>query len=112
MTAYAIATLRNLDMNAEIADYARRIEDTMAPYEGRFLIHGGPQRPLEGSWHGQITVLLEFPDIEAAQAWYDSPAYQEILPLRARNSVGEVVLIEGVPEGYSAASVARRIEGG
>lgn len=111
MSAYALATFRNLEMNEEIAEYTSRIDATLAAFGGRFLIHGGPHHEMEGSWHGQITVLLEFPDIDRAQAWYASPAYAEILPLRTRNSEGEVVLIEGVPERYSADTVARRIRG-
>lgn len=111
MSAYALATFRNLDMNEEISDYTRRIDATLTPFGGRFLIHGGPKHEKEGNWHGEVTVLLEFPEIDRAQAWYASPAYAEILPLRTRNSEGEVVLIEGVPEGYSADTVARRIRG-
>ncbi|MBT7542087.1 MAG: DUF1330 domain-containing protein, partial [Gammaproteobacteria bacterium] len=35
-------------------------------------------------------VVLEFPDNQALQGWYDSPEYQEIHPLRADNSEGHV----------------------
>jgi uncharacterized protein (DUF1330 family) len=41
--------------------------------------------------------------VERAHAWYDSPAYQEILPLRTENSEGATILVEGVEEGYRAA---------
>jgi len=53
--------------------------------------------------------VIGFPDLDAARAWYDSPAYQEILPLRTRNSDGVTLLVDGVPEGYRAASYAAKL---
>lgn len=99
--AYAIAYLQDVDFGDAIVEYIERIEETMAPYGGRFLVHGGRLTPLEGTWDGDV-VLLEFPDAAAAQAWYDSPAYQEILPLRTAHSQSVTCLVEGVPGGYRA----------
>jgi uncharacterized protein (DUF1330 family) len=44
---------------------------------------------------GTVTVVLKFESKEAAKAWYDSPEYQEALPLRRANSSGVAVLCEG-----------------
>ena len=41
-------------------------------------------------------VVIEFPDFAAAQAAYRSEEYQENLKIRLANSVGDVVLLEGV----------------
>ena len=54
-------------------------------------------------------MVIGFPDLDAARAWYDSPAYQEILPLRTRNSDGVTLLVDGVPDGYRAASFADKL---
>ena len=68
------------------------IDATMAPFGGRFVLHGdGNRRVLEGSFSGDI-IMLSFPNRRAAEAWYESPAYQAILPLRTRNSDGDVLL--------------------
>ena len=40
---------------------------------------------LEGAWPGHL-IIIEFPDRERVHAWYESAAYQEILPLRTNNS--------------------------
>lgn len=101
MTAYAIAHLRDVDLNAEIADYIRRIDETLKPFAGRFLIHGVTPEVLEGPWDGDL-VVIAFPDRDAAQAWYASPGYQAILPLRTRNSRSAAFIVEGAPEGYRA----------
>ena len=52
-------------------------------------------RPLEGEWHGDRTVLLEFDSVEAAQAWYDSPAYQAAAPLRHAAATTNAVILAG-----------------
>jgi uncharacterized protein (DUF1330 family) len=107
-SAYAVAHLRTVDQNAEIVDYLRRIDATLDPFGGRFVVHGTLPEVLEGEWPGFL-VVIGFPDLDAARAWYDSPAYQEILPLRTRNSDGVTLLVDGVPEGYRAASYAAKL---
>ena len=73
--AYAIAYLREVDLGAEILEYIEKIDATLAPYGGRFLVHGGELNPAEGTWDGDI-VIIEFPNGADAAAWYESPAYQ------------------------------------
>jgi uncharacterized protein (DUF1330 family) len=97
--AYAVAYLREVDVNAQVVDYIERIDATLAPYGGRFLVHGGAITPAEGTWDGDI-VIIAFPSAAAAQQWYDSPAYQAILPLRTDNSRSVAAIVEGVPTGY------------
>ena len=103
MTAYAVAHLRSVDQNAEIVEYLQRIDATLDPFAGRFVVHGVLPDVVEGEWPG-VLVVIGFPDPDAARAWYDSPAYQEILPLRTRNSDGVTLMVDGVPEGYRAAT--------
>ncbi|WP_193606763.1 DUF1330 domain-containing protein [Nocardioides lijunqiniae] len=99
--AYALAYLREVDLGAEIIDYIGRIDATLAPYGGRFLVHGGPVTGIEGTWDGDL-VVIAFPDRAAAQQWYDSPAYQEILPLRVEHSQSIACIVDGVPTCYQA----------
>ena len=51
---------------------------------------------LEGEWPHERTVVLEFPSREKAEAWYHSPAYQKILPLRLRCMTSNFVIMDGV----------------
>ncbi|MGW6547412.1 DUF1330 domain-containing protein [Streptomyces massasporeus] len=80
-------------------EYLERIQDTLDPFHGRFLIHGPPAEVVEGSWPGSM-VLIEFPGLAEAGAWYASSAYQRILRLRTDHIDGDVVLVEGVGAGY------------
>lgn len=108
MPAYAIASLRTVDFNDEIVDYLRRIDASLDPFAGRFLVHGSTPEVLDGDLPGAV-VVIEFPDLAAAHAWYASPGYQAILPLRLRNSTGGAVIVDGAPDGYRAAHYAAKM---
>lgn len=108
MTAYAIAHLRDVDLNAEIVDYIKRIDETLTPFGGRFLIHGVTPDVMEGPWEGDL-VVIAFPDRDAAHGWYASPAYQAILPLRTDNSRSAAIILDGVPDGYRAADFLAKL---
>ncbi|MGF3022849.1 DUF1330 domain-containing protein [Methylobacterium aquaticum] len=104
LPAYAVAHLRQVALGPAIATYLARIDATLAPFGGRFLIHGARPEPLEGDVSGDL-VVIAFPDRARARAWYESPAYQAILPLRTAHSDGVVVLIDGVPADHRATDI-------
>ena len=101
---YAIAYLRDVDVNNEIVSYIERIDATLAPYGGHFIVHGGHITPAEGVWDGDI-IVIRFPGIDAAREWYASPGYQEILPLRTRNSDGNAIIIDGNADDHRGADI-------
>jgi uncharacterized protein (DUF1330 family) len=104
MKAYAIAILNDVQIGPPIVEYLERIDSTLAPYGGRFIVHGGPADVREGTNPGDV-IIIEFPDTAHAAQWYESAAYQEILPLRTQNSVGTALLIEGVDADHRATDV-------
>jgi uncharacterized protein (DUF1330 family) len=107
--AYAIGHLRDVRMGPDILEYLRRIDETLAPFGGRFAIHGATPEILEGDWTGDL-IAIRFPDPASARAWYGSPAYQEIIPLRTGSATGDVILVDGVPEGHRATDILARGE--
>ncbi|WP_328654939.1 DUF1330 domain-containing protein [Micromonospora sp. NBC_00330] len=108
MTAYALAHLRKAPVHAEVLTYLERIDATLAPFAGRFIVHGGTIDVLEGDWPGDV-IVIEFPDLEQARSWYRSSDYQEIKPLRTRHLAGEVILVDGVEPGHDSSQLAASI---
>lgn len=104
MTAYAVAVIRETRFGDEIKEYLRRIDDTLAPFSGKYRVHGGPYQPLEGTWSGDL-VVIEFPSMEQARGWYDSDAYRAIRPLRTEHTEGDVLLVQGVRESHKGADL-------
>ena len=101
---YAVGLLHDVEMGPEIVAYVEGSDETLAPFGGRFIIHGGPVTELEGTWTGDL-IVIEFPDRAAAEGWYDSPAYKAIVPLRTGYSNGVAILIDGVGEGHAATDI-------
>ncbi|AEW95050.1 MULTISPECIES: DUF1330 domain-containing protein [Streptomycetaceae] len=93
MPAYVIANITTLSENPDLAEYRRRAQATMDPFEGRFVIRGGKVDVREGGWHPVHLSVLEFPTGKHARDWLESPGYREILPLRASVET-ELVIVE------------------
>ena len=104
MPAYAVAHLSKLHVNREVVRYLNRIDATLEPYEGQFLVHGRKSEVVEGDFPGYC-IIIQFPDLEHARGWYHSGAYQKIVELRSDNCEGSVILVDGVPEGYRASDL-------
>ena len=104
MPAYAVAHMRQVTPGPAIVKYLERIDATLAPFGGRFLVHGGRVEAVEGTWPGHL-IVIEFPDRARADAWYHSTAYQEILALRTDNSRSDVIIAEGVGSNHRATDV-------
>ncbi|MGR9092554.1 MAG: DUF1330 domain-containing protein [Gammaproteobacteria bacterium] len=96
MTTYALVELTINDSDG-MGPYMEKVADTVAAHGGKYLIRGGETEVLEGTI-GQhpLKVVLEFPDKQAAKAWYDSPEYQAILPARLNHTAGNFLLVEGI----------------
>jgi uncharacterized protein (DUF1330 family) len=104
MPAYAVAHMRQVTMGPAIAEYLERIDATLAPFGGRFLVHRGEVEVVEGNWPGHL-IIIEFPDRARVHDWYCSIAYQQIVTLRTDNSHSDVIVAGGVDSGHRATDV-------
>ena len=52
-------------------------------------------RVVEGTWHGDQTVVLEFESVDAARAWYESEGYQKAAKLRQAAADCNAVILSG-----------------
>jgi uncharacterized protein (DUF1330 family) len=94
MPGYVIADIDVHDPE-HYPEYTSRVPATLEPFGGRFIVRGGTTETLEGSWSPKRLVVLEFPSVEQARAWYESEIYREPKALRQRYSTGTLLLVEG-----------------
>ena len=94
MKGYVIANIEVTDP-AGYEAYRSRTAEVVAQYGGRFLVRGGTVEVREGEPDIGRFIVIEFADMDAARAFYDSPEYQAILPHRTANSNGSLFLVEG-----------------
>lgn len=91
---YIIFTEHITDADA-IAAYSQAAIPSVIAAGATPLIAGPAERVAEGEWHGHTTVLLEFPSLDAANAWYDGPEYQAVIGQRHGAAVSNVAVFEG-----------------
>lgn len=108
MKAYAIGHLTNVRMNEEILRYLQQIDSTLAPYQGHFIVHGATPDIKEGEWTGDL-IIIEFPNQLKANSWFESTAYQNIASLRANNSEGTIMIVEGVDLDHKATDILQSL---
>ena len=97
MSAYLVAHLNITDPTAFEA-YRAAVPEVIARFGGTYLVRGGAVETLEGEWRVPRLVIIAFESMAQAKRFYDSPDYQEILPLRLAAAQGEVALVQGVPD--------------
>ena len=95
MATYIVFTRESTHDAAELATYSEQVGDTLAGHPVQVLAAYGPQEVLEGP-DVEGVVILEFPSLAAAKAWYDSPAYRQVREHRFRGAAYRAVIVEGV----------------
>jgi len=95
---YAIILMDVLDRDTYV-DYARRATTIETRYGGMPLVVSDIDEVVEGEWPSERVVILEFPSIEQARAWYRDPEYQELIPLRHKATVSMITFVEGFLQG-------------
>ena len=80
--------------------YKSMAPPAIAAHGGRYLVRGGQVDVLEGSWAPKRFVVLEFPSAEQARAWWSCSEYAEPKKLRQASADTQMILVEGVPEGF------------
>ena len=67
--------------------YQQRVTPLIAQHGGRLHATGQHLETFEGTPPDRRVVILEFPDIQALRAFWDSPEYTEVRALREGCSV-------------------------
>lgn len=92
MSAYFIAnyTITNYE---EYMKYVQEVIPLLAKIGGKTLVAGEGHTVVEGT-PAKATVIIEFADRAALEAWYNSAEYQQIVPLRHANSAGWAIFAD------------------
>ncbi|MGA7824981.1 MAG: DUF1330 domain-containing protein [Steroidobacteraceae bacterium] len=94
MSAYLLAQIQVHDWDT-YKQYTARTPAIIAKHGGRFLVRGGETEVLEGEGAGRRVVVLEFPSMVAARAFYQSPEYQEVKRIRTSGSDAQFLIVQG-----------------
>jgi uncharacterized protein (DUF1330 family) len=95
MKAYVLVDVTVTDP-ARYEDYKKLSPGSLQPFEGKFIVRGGMTETLEGDWQPGRIVVLEFPSLERAKAWWSSPGYAPAKAIRQSASNTRMIVVEGI----------------
>ena len=97
MAAYIIVEI-DIHDSKTYEDYKKLTPGSLTPYDGKFIVRGAQTESLEGDWHPQRIVVLEFPSLEKAKAWWASEEYAPAKAIRQSASKTKMIVVEGYEE--------------
>ena len=95
MSAYVISEVDVRDATGFEA-YRAIAAETIAKYDGRYLVRGGAASVVEGGPPPKAIIIVEFPTMERLREWYASPEYAEALKVRENALDRRLIFVEGV----------------
>ncbi|MEH2361889.1 DUF1330 domain-containing protein [Nostoc sp.] len=94
MAVYLIADVKVTD-DAWISDYAANVHEIVRNHGGKYLSRSGNITTIEGEGLGTTLIaLMEFPSIEAVQAFANDPAYAKYRQARQSGSISSLNVID------------------
>jgi uncharacterized protein (DUF1330 family) len=97
MSAYFLFQNLTVDDAAAFEEYKRRVPETVTRYGGAYRILGGAAQVVEGAGtFAAPDVMIEFPSVEAARAWYQSDDYRPLKAMRLAALRANGLLVEGL----------------
>ncbi|MCW5911156.1 MAG: DUF1330 domain-containing protein [Cyclobacteriaceae bacterium] len=94
MPAYLIVEV-SIHNPSEYEDYKKLTPGSLKNYRGKFIVRGAKTECLEGEWNPERIVVLEFPTVALAKAWWASEEYAAAKALRQRTAHTKMILVEG-----------------
>ena len=95
MPAYVVVEVEVNDPD-RYEDYKKMVPPSLEKFGGRFIVRGGKTHTLEGGWAPKRFVMVEFPSVEQARAWWDSPEYRAARDLRWATAESQMIIAEGI----------------
>jgi uncharacterized protein (DUF1330 family) len=95
---YVVVTIKKVKDLEAFRDYAVKVAAIVERYGGKYVAVDKAPEVRDGEWPFARTVILTYPNFAAAQRWYDSPEYQEIIPIRKRAIDANIVIVRDPEE--------------
>lgn len=94
MRAYEIVDVK-IDDQELYSEYEKLTPASLASYGGKFIVRGPETEILEGEWQPGRLVILEFPTVTKAKAWWNSPEYEKAKSIRQKASRTNMIIADG-----------------
>ncbi len=92
MTAYLIANVLETIDGDKLKEYSAANHEFMVAYGGK-VVKGGPGTVIEGDITSDRAVIIEFPDMDSLNGWYNSTDYQPLKAMRLSAAKGFLIAV-------------------
>ena len=93
--AFLIAEIKVNDPDGYKA-YVAKVPAVTDAFGGRFIVRGGKTESIEGAEPAGRVAIIQFRSMEELKRYWNSPAYQEIAPMRHKTATSRIYFVEGV----------------
>ena len=92
---YAIFNI-NVTNPENYKHYIEQVSSVAKKFGAEYIVRGGENQVIEGTWQHPRTVVMRFPSYEKALEWYNSDTYKPLKELRQKGSEGNIIIIKGI----------------
>jgi uncharacterized protein (DUF1330 family) len=94
MAAYIVVEV-SISNHEDYEEYKKLTPASIAAYDGKFIVRTTKTESIEGDWHPERFVILEFPSAERAKEWWNSTEYAKAKGIRQKAATTKMLLAEG-----------------
>jgi uncharacterized protein (DUF1330 family) len=96
MSVYMIIEAKEVMNKQKYAEYVQKVPPTIEKFGGKYLARGGQVTVFSGDWKPARLIIVEFASMEKFNAWWHSPEYRAIAPLREQGAKTNAIIVEGI----------------
>ena len=96
MSVYMIVEAKEVTDKGKYGEYIQKVPQTIEKFGGTYLVRGGNTKVVSGDWDPKRVIIVQFESMEKFDAWWNSPEYRAVAPLREQGARTNAVVIEGV----------------
>ena len=95
---YQIVEIEMMNQEAYVKDYVPKAQAAIKAAGGKFLAAGGKTTTIEGEPPKSRVVIQQWDSLEKVQAYRDSAAFKDLLPMRNKLAKFRSFVVEGLPQ--------------
>lgn len=95
MPVYMVIEAKEVMDKNKYIEYIKQVPPIVEKFGGKYLARGGKVTVVSGDWNPARVIIIEFASTDKFNAWWNSPEYRLVAPLREQSAKVNAVIIEG-----------------
>lgn len=96
MPVYFTVEIKEVFDKEKYMQYVAKVPAVVEKFGGRYIVRGGNTITIAGDWNPLRFIIIEFENIEKFNAWWNSPEYRAVAPLREQSAKTNAIVADGV----------------